>query len=85
MAVTLSKYIEQITQVNLFSILGFASSELCTRIEHAEPKVVISASCGVEPNKVIPYLDILHEVNKHFYFTMTEIYFLLYRNSLTSS
>ncbi|KAG5674015.1 hypothetical protein PVAND_004008 [Polypedilum vanderplanki] len=40
---------------------GFASSELCTRIEHAEPKVVISANCGVEPNKVIPYLDILHE------------------------
>ncbi|CAG9809214.1 unnamed protein product [Chironomus riparius] len=40
---------------------GFASSELSTRIEHAEPKVVISASCGVEPNKVIPYIDILHE------------------------
>lgn len=41
--------------------LGFASSELSTRIDHAEPKVIISASCGVEPNKVIPYLDILHE------------------------
>lgn len=45
-------------------LLGFASSELSTRIEHAEPKVVISASCGVEPNKVIPYLDILHEVSE---------------------
>lgn len=38
----------------LMSLLsGFAASELCTRIEHAEPKVVIAANCGVEPNKVI--------------------------------
>lgn len=42
---------------------GFASSELSTRIDHAEPKVIISSNCGVEPNKVIPYLDILHEVS----------------------
>ncbi|XP_059621935.1 acyl-CoA synthetase short-chain family member 3, mitochondrial isoform X2 [Phlebotomus argentipes] len=40
---------------------GFAASELCTRIEHAEPKVVIAANCGIEPNKIIPYLDILHD------------------------
>lgn len=33
--------------------LGFASRELCARINHAEPKVLIAASCGVEPNKVI--------------------------------
>lgn len=33
---------------------GFAANELCTRIEHAEPKVVIAANCGVEPNKIIP-------------------------------
>lgn len=39
---------------------GFAANELCTRIEHAEPKVVIAADCGLEPNKIIPYLDILH-------------------------
>lgn len=39
---------------------GFAASELCTRIEHAEPKVIIAANCGIEPNKVIHYLDILH-------------------------
>lgn len=42
-------------------LLGFAASELCTRIEHAEPKIVVAANCGVEPNKVIPYLDILHD------------------------
>jgi len=39
---------------------GFAANELCTRIEHSECKVVIAASCGVEPGKVIQYLDILH-------------------------
>lgn len=33
---------------------GFAASELCTRIEHAEPKVIIAANCGLEPNKIIP-------------------------------
>lgn len=42
-------------------VVGFAANELCTRIEHAEPKVVIAANCGVEPNKIIPYLDILHD------------------------
>ncbi|XP_053967782.1 acyl-CoA synthetase short-chain family member 3, mitochondrial [Anastrepha obliqua] len=40
---------------------GFAASELCTRIEHAEPKFILSANCGVEPGKVVPYLDILHD------------------------
>lgn len=44
---------------NLFSLfflsfIGYAASELCTRIEHAEPKVVIAANCGLEPNKIIP-------------------------------
>ncbi|CAD6996380.1 unnamed protein product [Ceratitis capitata] len=39
---------------------GFAASELCLRIEHAEPKFILSANCGVEPGKVVPYLEILH-------------------------
>ncbi|WGV99134.1 propionyl-CoA synthetase [Vibrio sp. YMD68] len=34
---------------------GFAPSELAVRIEDAEPKVVITASCGIEINKVLPY------------------------------
>ncbi|MDP5291857.1 propionyl-CoA synthetase [Oceanimonas sp. CHS3-5] len=34
---------------------GFASHELAVRIEDAEPKVLLTASCGVEVNKVIPY------------------------------
>lgn len=40
---------------------GFASRELCARIDHAEPKVIIAASCGVEPNKIVRYKDILNE------------------------
>ncbi|MDV2858703.1 propionyl-CoA synthetase [Oceanimonas sp. CAM02] len=34
---------------------GFAPHELAVRIEDAEPKVLLTASCGVEVNKVIPY------------------------------
>lgn len=36
--------------------LGFAARELKMRIEHAEPKVIIAASCGIEPNKIIRYV-----------------------------
>lgn len=34
---------------------GFAPHELAARIEDAEPKVVVSASCGIELGKVLPY------------------------------
>ncbi|XP_017781697.1 PREDICTED: acyl-CoA synthetase short-chain family member 3, mitochondrial isoform X2 [Nicrophorus vespilloides] len=40
---------------------GFAARELCTRIEHCEPKVIIAASCGIEPHRIIRYKDILNE------------------------
>ncbi|XP_074032987.1 acyl-CoA synthetase short-chain family member 3, mitochondrial isoform X3 [Leptinotarsa decemlineata] len=40
---------------------GFAASELCTRIQHAEPKVIIAASCGIEPSRVVNYI---HELNE---------------------
>lgn len=35
---------------------GFAARELASRIEHAEPRVVIAASCGVEPNKIVKWV-----------------------------
>ena len=38
---------------------GFAPHELAIRIEDAEPKVIISASCGIEVNKVLPYKPLL--------------------------
>ncbi|MCP4383385.1 MAG: propionyl-CoA synthetase, partial [Hyphomicrobiales bacterium] len=37
---------------------GFASQELASRIDDAEPKLVVTASCGIEPNRVIPYLPL---------------------------
>lgn len=40
---------------------GFAPSELATRIEDAKPKVMVSASCGVEPSGVIAYKPLLDE------------------------
>nr|XP_018908604.1 PREDICTED: acyl-CoA synthetase short-chain family member 3, mitochondrial [Bemisia tabaci] len=40
---------------------GFAARELCARIDHAEPKVIIAASCGVEPHKIVRYKHILNE------------------------
>ncbi|UJX43738.1 propionyl-CoA synthetase [Xanthobacter sp. YC-JY1] len=38
---------------------GFAAKELATRIEDAEPKVILAASCGIEPNRVVPYKPLL--------------------------
>ncbi|EFA12019.1 Acetyl-coenzyme A synthetase-like Protein [Tribolium castaneum] len=40
---------------------GFAARELCARIVHAEPKVIIAASCGIEPHKIVRYKDILND------------------------
>ncbi len=38
---------------------GFASNELAVRINDAQPKVIVSASCGIEPGRVIPYKPLL--------------------------
>lgn len=38
---------------------GFAPHELAIRIDDAEPKVVLSASCGIEVDRVIEYKPIL--------------------------
>ncbi len=38
---------------------GFAANELATRIDDAQPKLIISASCGLEVNRVIPYKPLL--------------------------
>lgn len=40
---------------------GFAAQELATRIDDAAPKVVISASCGIEPGRVIAYKPLLDQ------------------------
>ncbi len=38
---------------------GFAPPELATRIDDATPKAVLSASCGIEPGRVIAYKPLL--------------------------
>ena len=38
---------------------GFAAKELAVRIDDAEPKVIVSASCGIEINKTIAYKPLL--------------------------
>ncbi|MGN6753074.1 MAG: propionyl-CoA synthetase [Intrasporangium sp.] len=43
---------------------GFAPQELAARIDDAAPRVVLSASCGVEPTRVVPYKPFLDEAIK---------------------
>ena len=53
-------------------MLGFASNELAVRIDDCKPKIIVSASCGHEANKIIEYKPLLnralaiakHKVNK---------------------
>ncbi len=40
---------------------GFAANELATRINDAKPKVIVSASCGIEVKRIIPYKPLLDE------------------------
>jgi propionyl-CoA synthetase len=40
---------------------GFAPHELAVRIDHARPKVVLSASCGIEGARVIAYKPMLDQ------------------------
>ena len=40
---------------------GFAAKELATRINDAMPKIIVSASCGIEGRRVIPYKPLLDD------------------------
>jgi len=47
---------------------GFAANELSTRIDDAKPVAIVSASCGIEPNRTIAYkplLDRAIELSEH--------------------
>jgi len=39
---------------------GFAPRELAIRIDDAKPKVIVTATCGIEPRRIIPYVPLLH-------------------------
>ncbi|MFT5195753.1 MAG: propionyl-CoA synthetase, partial [Candidatus Promineifilaceae bacterium] len=38
---------------------GFAANELATRINDAKPNLIISASCGIEPSRIVEYKPLL--------------------------
>ena len=38
---------------------GFAAKEVATRIDDAEPKVILTASCGIEPGRIVEYKPLL--------------------------
>ena len=40
---------------------GFAANELATRIDDAKPKVILSASCGLEVGRIVKYKPLLDE------------------------
>jgi propionyl-CoA synthetase len=40
---------------------GFAAKELATRIDDAQPRLIMSASCGLEPGRIVSYKPLLDE------------------------
>ena len=40
---------------------GFAAKELATRLDDAKPKAILSASCGIEPGRIVQYKPLLDE------------------------
>ncbi len=63
---------------------GFAAPELAARIDDAQPKLVLAASCGVEPGRLVPYkplLDLAIELAHH----KPETCFILQRPMLAAS
>jgi propionyl-CoA synthetase len=40
---------------------GFAAHELAARIDDAQPKVILAASCGIEPNRIVAYKPLLDD------------------------
>ena len=40
---------------------GFAANELATRIDDCTPKLVLTASCGIEPGRIVHYKPLLDQ------------------------
>ena len=40
---------------------GFAANELAKRIDDCNPKMIVTASCGIEPNRIVEYKPMLDE------------------------
>lgn len=52
---------------------GFAPHELAIRIDDAKPKMIISASCGIEVDKVIAYKPLLDDAIEKSIFKPTQV------------
>ena len=39
---------------------GFAANELASRIEDCRPRLIVTASCGIEPTRIVEYGPLLH-------------------------
>src|SRR5256885_14222855 len=44
---------------------GFAANELAKRIDDAKPRLIVSASCGIEPGRVVAYKPLLARATDH--------------------
>lgn len=40
---------------------GFAATELARRIDNVEPRLILTASCGIEPTRLVPYMPLVRE------------------------
>ncbi|WP_182419833.1 AMP-binding protein [Bartonella sp. HY038] len=40
---------------------GFAAKELAIRIDDCKPKLILAASCGIEPNRIVPYQSMVNQ------------------------
>ena len=43
---------------------GFAANELASRIDDSEAKLILTASCGIEPGRIIKYIPLISEALK---------------------
>lgn len=43
---------------------GFAARELAVRIRHCQPKVIVTANCGIEPGRIVKYQPVIEEALK---------------------
>ena len=43
---------------------GFAADELASRIEDCRPKLIVAASCGIEPSRVVEYGPLLNRASR---------------------
>ena len=63
---------------------GFAANELAVRIDDAQPKMILAASCGLEPNRVVEYKPLIDgaiELANH----KPETVFILQREQCTAN